>query len=197
MFNPHIQKNTIRSDNELLYAAINPEPHFKPKEKESFSFKFKRFKDSEIFRYWPLLLILLAFWLGNHFAIVINQTDSLPQKVWLMALDQKPKRYDYVAFKPALKSDLPMGIILHKQVLGVAGDVVSLKGRDFYINGEFVATAKTHSLTGEPLTLGATGTLKEGQYYVSTPHKDSFDSRYEKMGWINAGELLGVLYPLW
>ncbi len=191
------QKTTLRPDNELLYALINPEPNFKPKEKESLSLKFKRFRDSKAFCYWPLLLIPLAFWLGNHFAIVINQTDSLPQKVWVMALDQKPKRNDFVAFKPSLKSDLPRNIILHKQVLGIKGDVVSLKGRDFYINGEFVATAKTHSLTGEPLALGATGTLKEGQYYVSTPHKDSFDSRYQKMGWITADELLGVLYPLW
>jgi conjugal transfer pilin signal peptidase TrbI len=191
------QKNRLRTDNELLYAAINPELNFKQKEKEHFSFKFKRFKDSQTFRYWPLLLIPLAFWLGNGFAIVINQTESLPQKVWVMALHQKPKRNDFVAFKPSLKSGLPMGIILHKQVLGVKGDRVSLKGRDFYINGTFVATAKSHSLAGERLNLGPAGTLKEGQYYVSTSHKDSFDSRYEKMGWINAGELLGVLYPLW
>jgi len=191
------QKNTTRTDDESPYAAINPEHNFTPKEKENFSLKFKRFKRWKAICYWPLLLIPLAFWLGNHFAIVINQTDSLPQKIWLMALDQKPKRNDYVAFKPSVNSALPLGIILHKQVLGVAGDTVSLKGRDFYINGKFVATAKTHSLAGEPLTRGSTGTLEEGQYYVSTPHKDSFDSRYEKMGWINANQLLGVLYPLW
>ena len=190
-------KTSFRSDNELLYAAINPEPNFQKKEKENLSLKFKRFKNSTLYRYWPLLLIPLAFWIGNHFAIVINQTDSLPQKVWVMALHQKPKRYDYIAFKPSLKSGLPVNIILHKQVLGIKGDTVSLKGRDFYINQKYIATAKTHSLTGEPLQLGPTGKLKEGQYYVSTPNKDSFDSRYEKMGWINAGELLGVLYPLW
>ncbi len=197
MFIGQTPKKPLRPDNTLLYAAINPEPNFKQKEKESLSLKFKRFKDSKIFRYWPLLLIPLAFWLGNHFAIVINQTDSLPQKVWVMALDQKPKRYDYVAFRPSLKSGLPRNIILHKQVLGVPGDIISLKGRDFYINGHFVARAKTHSLKGEPLALGPTGTLKEGQHYVSTPHKDSFDSRYQKMGWIDSDELLGVLYPLW
>ena len=77
------------------------------------------------------------------------------------------------------------------------GDVVTVKGRDFYVNGQWVATAKTHSLQGEPLTLGPTGTLQEGQYYVSTPHEDSFDSRYQTMGWITADELVGVLYPLW
>jgi len=191
------QKNSLRLDNELLYALINPEPNFKLKEKESLGLKFKRFKDSKTFRYWPLLLIPLAFWLGNHFAVVINQTESLPQKVWVMALHQKPKRNDFVAFKPSIKSGLPRNIILHKQVLGVPGDVVTLKDRDFYINGNFVATAKTHSLQGEPLMLGPTGILKEGQYYVSTPHKDSFDSRYQKMGWINLDERLGVLYPLW
>lgn len=185
-----------RSDNELLYALINPEPNFPP-EKESFAFKLKRFKNSSLYRYWPLLLIPLAFWVGNHFAIVINQTESLPQKVWIMALNQKPKRYDYVAFKPSQKTGLPQNIILHKQILGIPGDTVTFKGRDFYINQQYVATAKTHSLKGAPLSLGPTGKLKEGQYYVSTPHPDSFDSRYQKMGWINAHELLGVCYPLW
>ncbi len=191
----NVQKTPLRPDKESPYAAINPEANFQ--EKEPFKLKFTRFKHSKTFRCWPLLLIPVAFWLGNHFAIVINQTDSLPQKVWLMAVNQKPKRNDFVAFKAPLNSGLLKNIILHKQVLGVAGDVVSLKGRDFYINGDFVATAKTHSLENEPLSLGLTGTLKEGQYYVSTPHQDSFDSRYQKMGWINVNDILGVLYPLW
>jgi conjugal transfer pilin signal peptidase TrbI len=173
------------------YAAINPEPHFRKKPN---NFKQNALK---LKRYWPLLLIPLAFWIGNHFGLVINTTESLPQKVWVLHLGQIPKKYDYIAFKPPLKSGLPSNLILHKQVLAVSGDVVTVKKRDFFINGKYIATAKTHSLKNEPLFLGPTGTLTEGQYYVATPHPDSFDSRYEQMGWIDAGHILGVLYPLW
>ena len=173
------------------YESINPEPNFRKKKHHPFRFK-KSFK-----RYWPLLLIPLAFWIGNHFRLVFNQTDSLPQKVWILVLDQKPKCGDYVAFKAPPNSGIPSNLILHKQVLGVGGDVVVRKGRDFFINGDYVATAKTHSLKGEPLTVGPIGIIPKGQYYVSTPHKDSFDSRYEALGWVNEDRILGVLYPLW
>jgi conjugal transfer pilin signal peptidase TrbI len=179
--------------NSLLYASIDPEPNFRKMKEENREFRFKRFRHW----LWPLLLVLLAFWIGNNFRLVINQTDSLPQKVWILVLNKMPKKGDYVAFKPPLGTRIPENIILHKQVLGVEGDRVTLKNRDFYINGRKVATAKTHSLKGEPLALGPTGTLQKGQYYVSTPHKDSFDSRYEKMGWIDAALIIGVLYPLW
>ena len=151
----------------------------------------------KIKRYWPLLFIPLAFWIGNNFGLVINQTDSLPQKIWILHLNKTPKKYDYIAFKPPKNSGIPRQIILHKQVLGVSGDVVSRQDRDFFINGHYVATAKSHSLKGAPLALGLQGKLKEGQYYVSTLHKDSFDSRYKKMGWIDARSSLGVLYPVW
>ena len=67
----------------------------------------------------------------------------------------------------------------------------------FYINDNYVATAKTHSLKGEPLTPSSEGVLGKGQYYVFTPHKDSFDSRYQKMGWVNQEQIIGVAYPLW
>lgn len=181
-----------KSPNKWIYALIDPEPNFKKKGRRNLALKLINLKV-----YWPLLFIPLAFWIGNHFSLVFNQTDSLPQKVWLLALNQKPKTGDYVAFKPPPKSGIPKEIILHKQVLGVSGDIVSQEGRDFFINGKYIATAKTHSLKGEPLALGPVGTLKEGQYYVSTPHPDSFDSRYKKMGWINSDSILGVLYPLW
>lgn len=175
-----------------MYRTFDPEPHFRPNPNEGFKAKVLQLK-----RYWPLLFIPLAFWIGNHFKLVFNRTDSLPQKVWVLVLNKTPHRGDYIAFKPPLKSGLPLNLILHKQVLGIEGDVVTRQERNFFINGHVVAEAKTHSLKGEPLALGFVGTLQKGQYYVSTPHPDSFDSRYEKMGWINLDSILGVLYPLW
>src|SRR3546814_6721237 len=60
----------------------------------------------------------------------------------------------------------------------VGGDVVTRTGRTFLVNGRPVVIAKERSRLGEPLALGPTGTIPPGCYFVGTPHKDGFDSRY-------------------
>jgi conjugal transfer pilin signal peptidase TrbI len=152
---------------------------------------------SWIKRCWPLLLIPIALCLTQHIGYSINLTGSLPQKFWLIVFNKQPKRGDYILFKASLKSEVPTGTLVIKQVLGVPHDPVSRKNQDFFINGQYIVTAKKHSLKGEPLKLGPTGILKAGQYYVVSFHPDSFDSRYEKMGWIDAKDIIGVAYPLW
>jgi conjugal transfer pilin signal peptidase TrbI len=155
----------------------------------------------KVFKYWPFWVISGLFWLPSHYQFYVNVSPSLPQKYWIVALQKKPKREDYVCFRAApdiaLQNAFSQDVTMTKQVLGVVGDTVTREGRDFYINGQYIASAKTHSLKGEPLKVGLTGTLKTGQYYVSTPHKDSFDSRYEKMGWLEQSQIIGVAYPLW
>ena len=49
---------------------------------------------------------------------------------------------------------------------------------------------------GEPLALGPTGTVPRGCYFVTTEHKDGFDSRYAAIGWICAPRILGVGRPI-
>jgi conjugal transfer pilin signal peptidase TrbI len=83
-----------------------------------------------------------------------------------------------------------------KMVKGVPGDVVTREGRDYYINGVKVATAKEFSLKGEPLELGPTGIIPAGRYFVWTPHKDSLDSRYGRAGWISQDDVIGRAKPL-
>ena len=83
-----------------------------------------------------------------------------------------------------------------KVVSGVPGDVVSRKDRAFFVNGRQVATAKPMSRRGETLALGPTGTVPKGCYFVTTPHKDSFDSRYAAIGWVCRSRILGVGRPI-
>lgn len=152
--------------------------------------------------YYGLAAVLLGvFWLTDNYRISINMMPSLPQKYWLVVKGKMPRRGDYVCFNPSEKAakelHLSPSVTFTKQVVGIAGDAITLKNRDFYINNQYMATAKTHSLKGEPLNPGPTGVLGKGQYYVFTPHKDSFDSRYEKMGWVNQKQIIGVAYPLW
>ena len=49
---------------------------------------------------------------------------------------------------------------------------------------------------GEPLALGPTGVVPQGCYFVTTAHKDGFDSRYAAIGWICARRILGVGRPI-
>lgn len=154
-------------------------------------------QQSWVKRYWPLLLIPFAWCLTEHVGYSINVTESLPQKFWLIVFDKQPKRGDYVLFKSPVQSGVPKGTVVIKQVLGVPNDTVSRKRQDFFINDQYVVGAKRHSLSGEPLKPGPTGILKAGQYFVASFHRDSFDSRYEKMGWIDAFDIIGVAYPLW
>lgn len=143
------------------------------------------------------VLITMSWWLTQHFGISINLTHSLPYKVFLVQLNKTPRVGSYILFNAPTKAHLFENTQLLKQVFAGPGDSVTRVGQDFYINGKWVATAKSYSLKGEPLAVGGTGTLREGQYYVGTTHPDSFDSRYERMGWITQDRFIGVAYPLW
>lgn len=140
---------------------------------------------------------LSALWITQHFGYAINVTNSLPQKLFLVSIGKTPVKGDYVVYKAPTSSGLPSNMTLTKKVLGVAGDIVTRQDQDFYVNGKWVAKAKKYSLKGEALVPGPEGILPEGHYYVSTEHQDSFDSRYEKMGWVHQNQCLGVAYPIW
>ena len=134
-------------------------------------------------------------------ALMINASPSLPY--WAIWLDRTgtPMRGDLIAFAPP-KSNLvtrhfgtrpqPFG----KRVLGVAGDRVTEKDREFFVNGKPAALAKVTSRLGEPLALGPTGTIPNDCYFVGSEHKDGFDSRYAAIGWICRPRVLGVGRPV-
>lgn len=138
---------------------------------------------------------------AQRHALLINASPSLPY--WAIWLDRTavPARGDLILFDPP-QSDLltrHFGAAQHpfgKRVVGVAGDRVTERDRRFFINGRAVALAKSASHWGEPLTLGPTGIIPRGCYFVATGHKDSFDSRYAAIGWICAPRVLGVGRPV-
>ena len=82
--------------------------------------------------------------------------------------------------------------VFGKRVYGVGGDIVTRQGRTFFVNGHRVATAKPTSSRGEPLEPGPTGVIPRGCYFVGSPHKDGFDSRYAAIGWICMRQIFGT-----
>jgi conjugal transfer pilin signal peptidase TrbI len=143
-----------------------------------------------------LALSALATFARTH-ALMINASPSLPH--WAIWLERgaAPQRGDIVLFDPPPSPLLtrhfgeepqPFG----KRIAGVPGDRVTRHGRTFFVNGKPVAKAKTHSRFGEWLALGPTGTMPPGCYFVTTGHKDGFDSRYAAIGWICRDRILGT-----
>lgn len=138
---------------------------------------------------------------GETHALMINASPSLPY--WAIWLDRSatPGRGDIILFDPPTsplvtahfgKTPKPFG----KRVAGIAGDVVTIQRRDFYVNGRFVAHAKPKSRRGEPLALGPSGLVPAGCYFATTGHKDGFDSRYAAIGWVCPPQILGVGRPI-
>ena len=154
----------------------------------------------------------LRDWSERH-ALMINATDSLPNWAFFVEKGIFPTRGQYVFFRvpetPLIvahfgKNTKPFG----KLVYGMPGDVVArvdeLVSRGRYdeveqwvaVNGVRVAPLKPRSKRGEPLTPGPTGVVPRGCYFVATPHKDGFDSRYADIGWVCANQLVGTGVPI-
>lgn len=139
-----------------------------------------------------IISLLIGLLISNRLVFVVNVTESMPQVFWLGVKGITPKKGDYIVF------NVPgHDISFIKRIVGESGDEIKVKGRDFFIDNEYVATAKTHSLEGKVLDLGDEGKLREGECFVLGLHKDSFDSRYKKMGRVEEDRILAVAYPLW
>jgi conjugal transfer pilin signal peptidase TrbI len=147
-----------------------------------------------------LVLAATSRFAESH-ALMINASPSLPY--WAIWLDRTgtPTRGDLIVFMPPRSSLVirhfgakpePFG----KRVLGVAGDRVTERNREFFVGGKSVALAKLTSRLGEPLPLGPTGTIPKGCYFVGSEHKDGFDSRYAAIGWICKPQVIGVGRPI-
>lgn len=151
------------------------------------------------FTRWTMLAIgaLATVWLVSNalspwYRIGINGTDSLPGVLYLVFKQQLPETPgDLVAFHPPRNRFYRDGMFFIKKAIGMPGDEVTSEGSRFYINGEYVGTAKQRSRTGEPLRPGPIGVIPDGHYFVSTPHPNSYDSRYEDIGWISKNRIIG------
>ena len=143
---------------------------------------------------WALVVVAIMCF-HTFFKLGVNLTQSLPNKLFIVTkFDQVVHRGNYVSFRWHGAKPYPKGIEFVKIVRGVAGDVVTFQGRNVYVNGEFVATAKEFSKQYEPLALGPSGVIPPGKVFVYATHPDSLDSRYALTGWIDASAVLGRAY---
>lgn len=136
--------------------------------------------------------------LNHYFKICWNVSTSINyyQLFVVAKQDHDIHRDDYIGFVWHGGGPYKRGLTFGKIVKGMPGDVVTVKGRDFYINGNYIATAKEKATTGQPLKLGLTGVIPPGRFFVYAPNPDSLDSRYEITGWIKAERVIGRAIPV-
>ena len=148
-----------------------------------------------------LLAMMLAFGcavFSSHYRLAVNVTESLPGHLYLIKRDAASSydRSTLIAFRWMGDRPIPQGTTVVKEIAGVAGDTISHREHEVFINGQTISRLKSHSKAGTPLVPGPTGVISENHYYVHAPHPDSLDSRYAKCGLIHASQIIGEAIEL-
>lgn len=124
---------------------------------------------------------------------------------------------DLVEFRTRdLRPYYPAGTLFTKAVAAVPGDRLARLGRDFYVNGRYVATARETDSQGRPTIVftpplipvsvstglawnglcreALAGRVPDGALFVLGTHERSFDSRY--WGLVGPEEIVGRVLAL-
>lgn len=161
---------------------------------------YNQLMKTKIKKHWLLLLtiVLIPYTFAQFFVVGLNISESLPDYVFVTHKgDTSIVRNHYVHFRWHGGGPYEAGFGFIKIIKGVPGDVVSMDEKhNFYVNGEYVGTAKSKSKKGVPLQPGFTGVIPEHHFYAFAPHKDSLDSRYALTGLISESDIIGRAYPV-
>ena len=150
-----------------------------------------------------LLIALFAAYAGyrglaglhDRYLFTVNRTESLTHWAFIVDRRANPKRGDLIYFAPP-KNPYYADTGFVKIIAGVAGDTVRREAATYFVNDFEIGAAKPVSQKGDPLTPGPIGVIPHGSYFVFTPHKDSYDSRYKDIGWISRDRIIGVARPV-
>jgi type IV secretory pathway protease TraF len=69
---------------------------------------------------------------------------------------------------------------------------IEWKYREVFVGDKLIGVAKTHSLKGAPLEIITSGVIPAHKFFAYTPHKDSFDSRYQDLGLVDEKDIIGT-----
>jgi conjugal transfer pilin signal peptidase TrbI len=139
-------------------------------------------------------LLMLGTAVSPWVTLGFNITHSLDGFLFVILKNVSPEKGELAAFYPP-PNDFFKRHYFVKRITGVPGDQVIREGRTFYIDDGYarvlIGEAKRYSQTGVSLRAAKEGKIPDGHVFVSTPHKDSFDSRYAQLGWIPQRSIFG------
>lgn len=151
-----------------------------------------------------VISLMIILWIGivvwfvahNYYSLGINATDSLPHTLFIIKKGVLPEAEDkYLVFKKRGNKRYGDSSFI-KLIGGRGGDLIKEEGGRYYINGNYVGTAKGFSKKNEAVEKTPSGIIPHGYYFVYTLHKDSYDSKYKEVGLIAASDVIGVAYPI-
>jgi conjugal transfer pilin signal peptidase TrbI len=149
-------------------------------------------------RFWRLYLaigVILAVF-QQFFTFGYNNSPSIPMKFFVVVKGAEVHRGDVMVFHWKGDRQNPQGALFVKYVKGVPGDVVTVKGAAFFVNGQPVGIAKQRDHFGELLVPNQPKRLGPDEYYGYGTHPKSMDSRYAKVGYIHRCVILGRAIPI-
>lgn len=157
----------------------------------------KRLFRQRLVRYISLLavMILVIWGLSPWMKLSFNMSESLDGYLFVILKNVEIRRGDQFAFHPP-ENRFFKNTWFVKIAAGVEGDLVAVKDLSFFINDQYVGDAKTQTMNGDRLFPSSPGYIPAGYYFAWTPHKHSFDSRYEDIGWINKDRIIGRAYRI-
>lgn len=143
-----------------------------------------------------MLLIGQSIFSANY-QIGVNVTNSLPGTLFLIEKDNLDlKQGDLVSFRNKNTILYPNKTLL-KIVTGKQGDKITIdsKSRSYGVN-KYQFFAKEFSRTGKKLEVFKfkKNTIPDNKYFVTTPAKDSYDSRY--FGFIDKSQIIGKAWAI-
>ncbi len=138
---------------------------------------------------WLVLGMFLPVFLSSigGYGLRYNGSESLPHSLYVSSL-VKPSDFvlgQFVAFK------MPQGTAMFaKKIAGVPGDLIEVKEKVVYVNGQEQATVleKYASIEG--------GIIPDGHYFMLGEHVKSFDSRYFEFGLVPQELIREKLCPI-
>lgn len=142
--------------------------------------------------------------LGHSLAsnLAITYGKSIDRTVFWKVKADKIKHGDYVLVQTDTTDIFAKGMLITKMVGCAPGEILEIKGDEYYCGEDYLGRAKNKSRTGISVTpFNPCGSsyckyqVPEGQYFVTGTHKDSYDSRY--FGPVSADKIVAKLLPIW
>ncbi|KNH06834.1 Conjugative signal peptidase TrhF [Candidatus Burkholderia brachyanthoides] len=108
-----------------------------------------------------------ACWSVNPwFDYSVNLTHSLPGTLYVTHIGEPVRRGDLVAFRWHGGATYQRGVTFIKQVAGMSGGIVSIRGGIYFVNETAIGRTQPTTLVGVPLTPAASGVILEGHYFL-------------------------------
>lgn len=140
-----------------------------------------------------VLTILGVALFSSQLSIVVSETNSHPAHYFLHVKHLKPRLNDYT-----LSYSTWLGKKMVKQIIGIEGDFVWVNQLDeVFINDRLVGFAHPCGSDARALSPVPMQTIPEGFVFLYSPHRGSFDSRYQQLGLVPVSKLEGRAFPLW